>query len=213
MTNYTDQVSQYITQLFAAEDEPARRAREDSPRYGLPAISIQPEEGRLLQMLAAASGGRLALEIGTLGGYSGTWIARGLAEGGRLITLEVSEKHAQVARRHFEAAGVGGRVEILVGDAHQQLGHLGSRGAFDMVFIDAEKTGYAGYYAWAVEHVRLGGIICAHNALRGGRVAAPSTDPDVTVMQEFNAAAARDARVISTLIPTGDGTLVAVRVR
>jgi predicted O-methyltransferase YrrM len=82
-----------------------------------------------------------------------------------------------------------------------------------MVFIDAEKTGYADYYAWAVEHVRLGGIICAHNALRGGRVAAPSTDPDVMVMQEFNAAAARDARVISTLIPTGDGTLVAVRVR
>ncbi len=211
MTIYDDTLSQYITATFAPEDEPARRAREDSPKHGLPAISIRAEEGRFLQVLAAAASAKNALEIGTLGGYSGIWIARGLAEGGTLITLEMSEKHSAVARAHFDGAGVGGRVEIMIGDAHEQLGKLSPRGPFDFVFIDAEKTGYPAYYAWAVEHVSPGGIICAHNAFRGGRLLEATEDAEVAGMRAFLELVAGDSRVTSTIFPGGDGTLVAVK--
>ncbi|MGH2544168.1 MAG: O-methyltransferase, partial [Ardenticatenaceae bacterium] len=121
MTIYNDAISQYITDLFAVEDAALRRIREETEHKGLPAIHIKPEEGRFLQCLARAGGAMKALEIGTLGGYSGTWIARGLAPGGRLITLEKEPRHAAVAQEHFDVAGVADRVEVLVGDAHELL--------------------------------------------------------------------------------------------
>ncbi|NJN44336.1 MAG: hypothetical protein HC806_06190 [Anaerolineae bacterium] len=124
MPIYNDELSAYITEHFAREDTAIRRARERSPERGLPAISIRPEEGRFLQLLVAACQAKKAIEIGTLGGYSGTWIARGLLPGGKLFTLEKSDKHAEVAREHFEGAGVADRVEIIVGDAHQTLAKL-----------------------------------------------------------------------------------------
>ena len=106
MTIYNDQISQYISSLFADEDEALRMAREDSPKRGLPSISIKPEEGRFLQFLVRACGAKIAVEIGTLGGYSGTWIGRGLLPGGKLYTLDKDSKHAAVAQEHFAAAGL-----------------------------------------------------------------------------------------------------------
>lgn len=212
MLIYNDPLSQYITQHFAREDPPLRRAREQSPERGLPAISIQPEEGRFLQVLVAACQARKAVEIGTLGGYSGTWIARGLVSGGKLYTLEKSEKHADVAREHFEGAGVADRVEIVIGDAHQSLKKITSLGPFDFVFIDAEKSGYHAYYDWAIANVRVGGLITAHNMFRNGNVLNPGTDEDVATIDTLNRRVAYDPRVVSTIYPAGDGTLVAVRV-
>jgi caffeoyl-CoA O-methyltransferase len=213
MTTYDEKLSQYISGLFAAQDAGLLRAWEDTPRKGLPAISVQPEEGRFLQFLVRASGARRALEIGTLGGYSGIWIARGLAPGGRLITLEKEPYHARVAQEHFDAAGVGDRVEIRVGEALALLQALAAEQPFDFVFIDADKTGYPAYFAWALEHTRLGGVIAAHNAFRGGAVVRES-DPDEStrVMRDFNRSAAANPRLISTLYPAGDGTLLAVKI-
>jgi predicted O-methyltransferase YrrM len=213
MTVYNDRTSQYITELFAPTDEALQEIYKVTPQKGLPAISIKPEEGRFLQLLVRASGGQRALEIGTLGGYSGSWIARGLAPGGRLITLEKEPNRAEVAREHFALAGVSNRVEIRIGDAHRLLEDLIKEEPFDFVFIDAEKSGYTGYFNWSVENVRPGGIIAAHNAFRKGSVTGEVPDDEFSeITRIFNQSVARDHRVISTIFPAGDGTLVAVKV-
>lgn len=208
-----ERISAYITELFASQDRALVSAREDSPKKGLPAISIRTEEGRFLQVLARTAGAVRALEIGTLGGYSGIWIARGLAPGGKLITLELEHRHAQVAREHFAAAGVADRVEVRVGDAHRSLDALAGEPPFDFVFIDAEKSGYPVYFAWALEHTRTGGLITAHNVLRRGRVLDTDNPDEYTrQMQSFNRLVAAESRVIATIYPGGDGMLLAVKI-
>lgn len=212
MTTYNQDLSDYNASLFAAHDEGLRNAWEETPKRGLPAISIQPEEGRFLQLMVRSCQARKALEIGTLGGYSGIWIARGLLPGGKLITLEKDPYHAKVAREHFKKAGVDGFVEVRVGDAHHQLASLSSESPFDFVFIDAEKGGYADYYEWAIANLRTGGVVSMHNAFAGGRVLEHHPDHGTAEqMQRFNARVAADARVISVIYPAGDGTLLAVK--
>jgi caffeoyl-CoA O-methyltransferase len=168
MTVYNDHLSLYVNNLFVHQDATLQSVRQAIPQKGLPAIYIQPEEGRFLQVLVRANGVKKALEIGSLGGYSGIWIARGLLPGGRLITLERDPHHAKVAREHFVQAGLDDRVEVRLGDAHASLKELAAESPFDFVFIDAEKPGYPAYLDWAVEHVRVGGVIAAHNAFQSG---------------------------------------------
>jgi len=213
MTIYNDQISGYITQLFADEDSHLKQAREESPQLGLPAISIQPEEGRFLQFLVRACGARKAVEIGTLGGYSGTWIGRGLLPGGKLISLDKEPKHAEVARKHFAEAGLDEVIEVLVGDAHRLLLEIKSQGPFDFVFIDAEKPGLPAYFDWAIKNIRTGGIIAAHNAFRKGSVVGLKQDDDHSaLMRQFNQQVASEERLISTIYPAGDGTLISVKI-
>jgi len=208
-----DQVSRYITGLFAVQDLSLQEAREGSTNKGLPTIGIQPEEGRFLQFLVRANNTKKALEIGTLGGYSGIWIARGLPPGGKLITLEVDSYHAQVAREHFKTAGVADLIEVRVGDAYSILQYSSDDDLFDFVFIDADKSGYEAYYEWAVKNITVGGVITAHNTLRGGKVANDDeVDERTRLMRSFNSRVAKDPRVISTIYPAGDGTMVAVRI-
>jgi predicted O-methyltransferase YrrM len=212
MTVYNDQISQYIISLFVPQDEVLQRIYEDTPRLDLPAITIKPEEGRFLQFLVRATGALKAVEIGALSGYSGTWIARGLAERGRLITVEKEPRHADIAQKHFRAAGVDDRIEIRTGLALEVLEQLKQEGPFDFVFIDADKDQYPAYYEWAVENLRPGGVLAAHNAFRKGSVAgiAPA-DQWTEGMKAFNQQVAADQRVISTIFPAGDGTIVAVK--
>jgi caffeoyl-CoA O-methyltransferase len=213
MTVYNEPISQYIQDLFVPKDDAQRFILADSSRQGLPPINVKPEEGRFLQFLVRACGVLKAVEIGTLGGYSGTWIARGLSNGGRLITLEKELKHAEIARQHFAAAGVLDKVDIRIGDAHQTLETLSAEAPFDFVFIDAEKTGNDAYYDWAIINVRQGGVIACHNAFRKGSVAGQGTPDEYTdAMSAFNRRLADDPRLISTIFPAGDGTLVAVKV-
>jgi caffeoyl-CoA O-methyltransferase len=213
MTTYNDRLSAYNAELFSAHDEALQRAWEDTPKKGLPAISVKPEEGRFLQVLVRGLGAKRALEIGTLGGYSGIWIARGLLPGGKLITLEKEAYHADVARHHFALAGLLDVIEVRVGDAHQSLTNLENESPFDFIFIDAEKTGYPAYYDWAIQHLRTGGVMAAHNAFRKGSVAGIGEPDQFTqVMIEFNRQVAKDRRVLSTIYPAGDGTLLAVKI-
>ena len=212
MTVYNDEISHYVGEVFARQDKTLAQVREMIPQKGLPAIYIQPEEGRFLQVLVRACNARRALEIGSLGGYSGIWIARGLAPGGKLVTLEKEPYHAKVAREHFQQAGLGDRVEVRQGDAHALLAALADEGPFDFIFIDAEKPGYPNYLDWAVENTRLGGVIAAHNAFQQGGVTHPVPTETAVLMDAFNRKAASDPRLLSTIFPAGDGTLVAVRV-
>lgn len=211
MTIYNDHYSAHISNLFAAPDAQLEAIFNGIPAKGLPAITIQPEEGLFLQMLTRLSGGRRALEIGTLGGYSGTWIARGLAAGGQLITLELEPRHAQVAKEHFELAGVADRVEIRLGSAREALRQMDNDPPFDFIFIDADKSSYPDYFAWAIEHTRVGGVIAIHNMFRGGSLLSNPTDPGSTMILELQKQAASDPRLLATIYPAGDGTLVAVK--
>jgi len=209
---YNDQVSSYITNLFAGDDSALVYARDQSSRQGLPAISILPEEGRFLQFLVRACGARKAVEIGTLGGYSGIWIARGLLPGGKLYTLDKEPQHAAVARNNFAAAGLSEVVEVRVGEAIELLGDLDAEAPFDFVFIDADKAGYPVYFEWALNHTRGRGIIAAHNAFQEGSVAGTMQDTEQSIlMRQFNQQVAGDKRLVSTIYPAGDGTLIAVK--
>lgn len=203
-------LDQYVVDLFVNEDDALRSIQGEADRNDMPRISLQPHEGRLLQFLVLASGARKAVEIGTLAGYSGVWLARGLPADGKLYTLEVSSKHAKVARGSFERAGVSNKVELLEGAALDSLKKLSSKGPFDLVFIDADKEGYPQYLAWAVENLRPGGMVTAHNAFRGGSVIAPKEDGD-RAMDAFNRALAADKRLESTILAIGDGMAVGIK--
>lgn len=198
----------YIRALTAAEDEPLRRAGEDARAVaGRPSVS--PEAGRMLQVLTAALGVRRALEIGAGAGYSGIWIARGLADGGRLETIEISEENARVCRHNYAAAGVADRVQIRVGPALEVLPTL--EGAYDLCFIDAVKTEYPAYLDHALRLVRPRGVICADNVLWQGGVWDPEVRDQATLgIREFNRRIATDPGLTSHILPLGDGLSVSL---
>jgi caffeoyl-CoA O-methyltransferase len=211
MTIYNAAHAHYITTHFAQPDAVLQHVYDAIPKRGLPAITIKPEEGRFLQFLARANGARRAVEIGTLGGYSGIWLARGLPAAGKLITLEMEARHADVAREHFALAGLSERVEVRLGNAHHLLPALSAEGPFDVCFIDAEKTGYGAYLDWALTNVRPGGVIAAHNAFRNGAlIDEHNTDPDNVYMRAFNQRFATEPRLLSTIYPAGDGMLIGI---
>ncbi len=139
-----------ITFQFAAEDEGLRHALMAAKRAGLPEIQISPIQGKLLQLLAVACHAQKILEIGSLGGYSGIWLARALPTRGRFITLEINPTHAELVRNAFEHAGVSDRAEVRVGNALDLLPHLKSEAPFDLIFIDADKSPYPQYLEWAL---------------------------------------------------------------
>ena len=145
-------VDGYFADKLARADPALTAALEANARAGLPAIDVSPLQGKLLHILARALGARKILELGTLGGYSGIWLARALPQGGRLTTVEYDPKHAEVARRSFERAGVSDRVDLRVGKALDVLPTLRTEGAgpFDLVFIDANKETYTEYLDWAI---------------------------------------------------------------
>jgi predicted O-methyltransferase YrrM len=209
MTTYNDRLAEYITDQFARPDPVLEQVLAAIPARGLPAITVKPEEGRFLQFLVRAIGARRVVEIGTLGGYSGIWLARGLPPDGCLITLEREPKHAQVAGEHFALAGVSQRVDLRLGDAANTLPALSAEGPFDFCFIDADKLGYGAYLDWALDNVRPGGVIAAHNAFRhGALVDAADQSPETEYMRSFNRRFAAEPRLLSTIYPAGDGLLI-----
>ena len=211
MPTYNEALENYHRQLFAREDGVLSQIRAGMRDHGLPTYTIRPEEGRFLQFLVAVSGARMALEIGTLGGYSGTWIARGLKPGGRLITVEKEPKHADLARQHFTLAGLEPVVDVRAGDAHELLPELASEAPFDFVFLDADKEGYLAYLDWALENMRPGGVLAAHNAFRNGAVVEEGhSNAGTKGVQDFNQRLSEDERFLTSLYPAGDGMAIAM---
>lgn len=206
----SDGVNEYITGLFAQEDELLRELKEEASREGLPAISVPPETARLLQVLLRAIGAINVLEVGTLGGYSAIWMARAMGKGSRILSLEIDPAHAAFARRYIERAGVSEVVEVRVGPALELLPTLDGQ-KFDAVFLDADKEPLPTYLDWALRLLRPGGLVIADNTLRAGRVADPSADDDqLRAIREFNRKLAESARVTGIVIPIGDGVAVGV---
>lgn len=192
----------YIEELFAPSDEALEAALRDSKEAGLPEIQVSPNQGKLMRLLAGMSGARRILEIGTLGGYSAIHLARALPEDGTLISLELDEHHAGVARKNLSRAGLDGKVEVRVGDAKGLLSKMVEEGAgpFDLIFIDADKEGYPEYLEWSLKLSRPGTVILADNTIRSGSVLDPQ-DESARAMREFNESLARDPRLSAILLP------------
>lgn len=209
------QLHDYVNKLFGLQDETMQAIHQSTLDNDIPLIALDPHEGRLLQFLAELISAKKILEIGTLAGYSGLWLARALPEDGRLITLEYEQKHADVARANFEMAGVGDKVEIRVGAAVDTLANMAADAPFDLIFIDADKVNYLNYLDYAIEYMRVGGLIAAHNALTSDdrpRVFKPYNEGDAEVVA-YNQRIADDDRLNSFIIPAGEGFSVAVKNR
>jgi predicted O-methyltransferase YrrM len=198
-------VDRYITDTLLGPDPSLDAALQASTEAGLPAISVTPNQGKLLHLLALAHGARTILEIGTLGGYSTIWLARALPAGGQLITLEYEPKHAEVARANFARAGFSDRVELRLGEALKTLPELAAerRRPFDFIFIDADKENYPEYFQWALKLSRRGTLIMVDNVVRKGEVANPASgDPRVQAVRRLHEQIATEARVSATTIQT-----------
>ena len=170
---------------------------------GLPAIDVSPPQGRLLEVLARAVGARTVLELGTLGGYSTIWLARAVAPEGRVVTLEVSPAHADVARRNLAAEGFADVATVIVGPALETLPTLD--GPFDFIFIDADKRSYDSYLTEALRLSRPGTLIVADNIVRGGAILAPEGNPSAEGARRFIDRLAAEPGVVATAVQTVGG--------
>lgn len=197
-------IDSYVEGLFAPPDDALEAALDESRRAGLPEIQVSASQGRLLQFLVEITSTRQILEIGTLGGYSSIWLMRGMSSPGRfLLTLEINERHAKVARKNIERAGIDEEeFEIVVGDARESLPSFVNEELppFDLIFIDADKEGYPEYLEWAMKLSRPGTLILADNAIRGGSVLDPK-DESARATREFNERLARDPRLTAIVLP------------
>ena len=211
------EITRYTEATFAPEDATLVEIRTRSHAAGLPDIQVGALDGLHLEVLARAGAVKKAVEIGTLGGYSGVCLLRGMGDDGRLWTFEMEPKHAEVARQSFANAGVGTRAEVIVGPALAKLPSIAAHAPFDLVFIDADKEGYPAYLDWAAEHLRVGGMVLGDNAFLFGEVIHdPATSGEgvrIRAMREFHRKLVSGGRFRSTMLPTGEGLALGVKVR
>jgi caffeoyl-CoA O-methyltransferase len=190
---------------FAPEDKVLQSSILRAEAEGIPPGQISPLQGRLLQVLAMTCGARKILEIGALAGYSGIWLARGLTTNGRLISLELSSRYAEIARAAFAEAGLAERAEVRVGEALDLLPTLVEEGPFDLIFIDADKKNNPQYLDWAVRLSRVGSLIIADNIVRGGRAfQLPPPDESAAGAAEYTRKILEHPRLVSAALPNDD---------
>jgi predicted O-methyltransferase YrrM len=209
----TDAIWQYLIDVTVREPAVLGKLRDETSRMPSGGMQISPEQGQFMALLIELIGARRAIEVGVFTGYSSLRVALALPADGRLIACDVSEEYTNTARRYWREAGVEEKIELRLGPALATLDALvaqGERGTFDFAFIDADKANYGGYYERCLELVRPGGLVAVDNTLWGGAVAdANKQDADTRAIRELNAKVADDARVSSSLVPIGDGLLLA----
>lgn len=218
----TPGIGEYVETLFQPIDAALEKIRERSLAAGLPSIQVGPMDGRHLEILTRLIRPTRAVEIGTLGGYSGLCLARGLAPGGTLHSFEKNEKHAKVADENLRAAILAEKLDVKfhihVGPALENLSKIEAEGPFDLVFIDADKPSYPAYFQWAAKHLRIGGVVIGDNTFAWGEVhrASEKTGNDklmVGSLDEFNRQLAAHPAFRGTILPTAEGLTVGVKVR
>jgi len=208
---------EYIRTTFAQEPKDMQEIRK-AMRAAEDQISVPPEDGRLLQLLVGISGAKKIVEIGTLGGYSATWMAQAMPRNGVIYTCEHEARRAKIAEKHFKKYAKGKKINIILGDAHETLPKLSKKGPFDLVFIDAEKTGYAQYLDWAEKNVKKGGLIIGDNtflfdAIWSEQPVDRISQSALFAMLEFNRRLADPEKYQSMLLNTGQGMTVARKIK
>ncbi|MEF2247790.1 MULTISPECIES: O-methyltransferase [unclassified Paenibacillus] len=205
------QNEKYVDDLYKI-DPLLQIVKQNIEAKGMPSISVADGYGRLLTMLVKMSGASKLLEVGALGGYSGICLARGLSGSGSLVSLELLEQYAEVAKQHMELAGLGEHVEYMLGDARDSFAKLEEQGrTFDFFFIDADKEGYPVYLDYAIKLAEPGAIIVGDNIfLRGRTLDEAKQGPSVQAVRAFNETIANDPRLESTILPGYDGLAIAI---
>ena len=211
-------VDRYFNTALIPRDAALEQALDRSRAAGLPPIAVAENQGRLLNLLAALTGAKRILEVGTLGGYSTIWLAHALPEDGRLISLEIDPRHAEVARANIAAAGLADRAEVRLGPAIELLPTLGDLSLFDLAFIDADKPSNPDYFAWAMKLVRPGGLIIVDNVVRRGAVADASSQDDQVIgvrrlVERVAAEPRAEAMALQTVGEKGHDGLMFIRVK
>jgi len=205
-----ERLARYATELFAVEDAILTTIRARQEGLKLPPIHISADEGKLLHVLLRAVRATTVLEVGSLAGYSGVWLARALPPGGCLTTIEKDPLHASLARQAFADAGLTARVRVLEGAALDVLPTLAP--GFDAVFLDADKAPLPQYFEWSIRLLRDGGMLLCDNAFFHGSVVDPADQsPDTAGVRAFNLLAATDPRLVSSVVPIRDGLVVGVK--
>jgi caffeoyl-CoA O-methyltransferase len=214
-TQLTDELTDYVRNVALREPEVLRQQRESSDLHPRASMQTSPEQGQFLQLLARLTGAKRTLEVGVFLGYSSTWVALALPEGGTIIACDRSEEYTGQARQLWRAAGVEDKIDLRLGAALDTLDGLiveGKSGSFDFAFIDADKANYANYYDRAMVLVRTGGLIAIDNVLWGGDVIdASKTDADTEAIRAFNRKLQADERVFLSIVPLGDGLTLACK--
>lgn len=203
-----DFINEYAREVFGTEDQQLAALMDRAEQAGLPRIAVSPDVGKLLYILTSLTRGRLAIELGTLGGYSGIWIARGLKAGGKLMTIEIDDAHADFAEEEFRKADVADRVEVLRGRALDLLEDLAQKiepESVDVVFIDARKSEYVSYFELLRDLIAPGGLIVADNVYATGR----GWIDEGYGTDEFNRLVAADPDFDATATPMREGVLIA----
>jgi caffeoyl-CoA O-methyltransferase len=209
----TPELYEYLVEHGARQDDVLRRLADETEKLGDIAImQIAPEQGAFMTLLARAMGVRRALELGTFTGYSAICIARGLADGGTLVTCDISGEWTEIARRYFGEAGVADRVDQRLGPALDTLRELPADEPFDFAFVDADKAEYPDYYEECLRLLRPGGLIMLDNVLRGGQVLeGDDDDPRTLATREVNDRAIEDERVDVAMLGVADGITLALK--
>ncbi|KIY46133.1 S-adenosyl-L-methionine-dependent methyltransferase [Fistulina hepatica ATCC 64428] len=211
------QGNEYFEGFVIQKDEVLELARKNAKENGLPSISVSPMYGKLLNLIARTAGAKRILEVGTLGGHSAIWLARALPEDGEVVTFDINPKHAEVARKNLEIAGLSKKVTVVVGPAIDNLKELSSESKFDMAFIDADRESFAAYFTEAKRLVRSGGVIFVDNVVLGGAVAGLShamrgVEGVRDMLETLPADTEVECTVVGTTTSRGyDGFLYAIR--
>lgn len=209
--NDDPELARYLFEVYKPEDPQLREIRERSGGAGLPGIQVAALDARHLEVLVRMTGVRKAVEIGTLAGYSGVSIVRGMLPDGVLYTIEADPHHADVAAQTFRQAGISDRVRQLRGEAKQVLPALAAQGPFDFCFIDADKESYDRYLDWAAANLRKGGVVAGDNAFLFGGLHQGPASAEQRAMREFHRRLADSGEFRATVLPTGEGLAVGVR--
>ena len=210
-----DRLYDYLLRHSLREPEALARLRAETAAHPQVNMQIAPEQGQFMQMLVRLTDARRAIEVGVFTGYSSLAVALAMPDDGYLLACDVSEEYTAIARRHWQAAGVAHKIELVLAPARETLDAClaaGEAGTYDFAFIDADKTGYLGYYERLMRLIRPGGLIVVDNTLWSGDVANPANrDPDTVALREFNDRLLADPRIDLSLLPLGDGLTLARR--
>jgi len=215
-SSQNNKVVNYITDLYAIEDFTLSSVKKSIKINGLRQINVSPLEGCILRVLLQIHQSKKVVEVGTLAAYSTIWIARSLPLNGVVYSFEKDEMVANIARENIKNSDVADKIKIISGDAHANLKAIENEGAFDAIFIDAEKTGYIKYLEWADKNIRKGGLIIADNTLQAGDITKTEFDDKrkektINAIKNFNEAIANPLKYSSVILPTQEGLTVAIK--
>ncbi|BBM86627.1 O-methyltransferase [Candidatus Uabimicrobium amorphum] len=206
----------YVESLVNDNDPHLAQAQQIAQHRQIPKIQVSPLDGRHLEVIVRSIGAKKCVEIGTLAGYSGICIARALPEDGVLYTFEYESTHAETAEEVFQAVGLSEKIYIFIGPALNNLSQINDKGPFDLVFIDADKESYPQYLQWAEQNLRIGGVVLADNVFAWDHIADqdidnPNLRASVDGLRQFNSTIFNSKRWRSTILPTGEGLAMAVK--